>query len=44
MRRGQLARWIVFGTLALAAASAVAEERAPTEVLVVNTQDGSVLP
>jgi DNA-binding beta-propeller fold protein YncE len=40
--RTRFAAWIVLGMIAPCAAPAAAKERAPTEVLVVNTQDGSV--
>jgi DNA-binding beta-propeller fold protein YncE len=42
MTRRGLARWLVAFSLAPCAALATADERPPTEVLVVNTQDGTV--
>lgn len=42
MTRIRFAAWIVVGMLAPCASVAEVEERTPSEVLVVNTQDGSV--
>lgn len=42
MTRARLAAWVVVAVIAACAVEAAAEERAPSQVLVVNTQDGSV--